>query len=119
MQLLPAANPCCHGMIRVGNSTMRKDFSTGRWLVRRVADEMVWPGSSGIERIRQKLWRRRAAGEPQLPVVIGNCGRPADQECGLKDPRECAVHAGGWDGLDGGTGDWDGREASASSHRAR
>ncbi|MGH6967566.1 MAG: hypothetical protein ACREEN_00480, partial [Stellaceae bacterium] len=30
--------------------------------------------------------------EDQTPV-IGNCGRPADEACGMKDPAECAVHA--------------------------
>ena len=53
---------------------------------------------------------RAADDSPMPPAVIGNCGRPADKECGLKDPSECATHAEGWDGLDGGIGDWNGRE---------
>jgi hypothetical protein len=54
--------------------------------------------------------RRAADDSPMPPAVIGNCGRPADKECGMLDPSECATHAkAGWDGGDGGTGDWDGR----------
>ena len=25
--------------------------------------------------------------------IIGNCNRPADSECGMKNPEECAIHA--------------------------
>jgi len=25
-------------------------------------------------------------------AIVGNCGRPADKECGMKDPAECAIH---------------------------
>jgi hypothetical protein len=114
------------GIIEHGGLRMRKDHS-GRWVVTRDADRsrMVFPGSASAEALRRKLYgRRRDADEPT--VVIGNCGRPADQSCGLKNPAECAVHAkaGGWDGGDGGTGDWDGREARmqrkiAKAKRAR
>jgi HK97 family phage prohead protease len=27
-------------------------------------------------------------------AVVGNCGRSPDDECGMKDPDECSVHAG-------------------------
>jgi HK97 family phage prohead protease len=66
--------------------------------------------------------RRAADDSPMPPAVIGNCGRPVQEECGLRTPRECAVHAaavGGWDGGDGGTGDWDGRQGDLRIWRAR
>jgi HK97 family phage prohead protease len=27
-------------------------------------------------------------------AIVGNCGRSADEECGMKDPSECSIHAG-------------------------
>jgi hypothetical protein len=27
------------------------------------------------------------------PAPPGNCGRAPDEECGMKDPQECAIHA--------------------------
>jgi hypothetical protein len=50
--------------------------------------------SSGTEAIRSRLWgrgrRRRDVDEP--PITVGNCGRPADKECGMLNPQECATH---------------------------
>jgi HK97 family phage prohead protease len=65
---------------------------------------------------RHDARRLRRVADEMPAAVIGNCGRPVQEECGLRDPRECAVHAaaaGGWDGGDGGTGDWNGRQAEA------
>jgi HK97 family phage prohead protease len=27
-------------------------------------------------------------------AIVGNCGRSPDEECGMKDPSECSIHAG-------------------------
>jgi HK97 family phage prohead protease len=86
------------------------------------ANALVEARMKGILSIRDAHRLRRAAEDsPMPPGAIGNCGRPADQECGLKNSAECAIHrkAGGWDGGDGGTGDWDGREADLRIWRAR
>jgi HK97 family phage prohead protease len=52
---------------------------------------------------------RRAAGKPQTAhrsdgageadpaaggAIVGNCGRKAEEPCGMSDPSECSVHAG-------------------------
>ena len=36
-------------------------------------------------------------------TMVGNCGRPADKDCGMKDPSECSIHGFGGSG----TGDPD------------
>ena len=38
-------------------------------------------------------------------ACVGNCGRPIDQECGMKNVAECAIHGQGEVGLDDGTDD--------------
>jgi hypothetical protein len=73
--------------------------ANGRWHCRApaAADVVYRSGarSYGTERIRRKLWGRRrdADDSPLPPAVVGNCGRPADQPCGLLNPSECATHA--------------------------
>lgn len=37
----------------------------------------------------------------------GNCGRPLDKECGMKDPAECTIHGFGSVGVGTGEGDDD------------
>jgi HK97 family phage prohead protease len=39
-----------------------------------------------------ELRRLRRDAENAEPTYTGNCGRPTDRECGLKDPSECAIH---------------------------
>jgi hypothetical protein len=71
----------------------------GKWQCRSTAapSGMVYRSggrSSGTERIRRRLWRRRDADDSPMPdSVIGNCGRPANEPCGLKEPSQCATHA--------------------------
>jgi HK97 family phage prohead protease len=86
------------------------------------SNALVEAHAKGIVSRRDIRRLRRAADDsPMPPAAIGNCGRPANEECGLKNSAECAIHreAGGWDGGDGGTGDWDGREAHLRIWRAR
>lgn len=33
-------------------------------------------------------------------AAVGNCGRPAESECGMKDPVECSIHGFGGAGAD-------------------
>ena len=80
------------------------------------ANALVEAGAKGIISRRDVRRLRRAAANGG--ATIGNCGRPADKECGLKNPAECAVHAEGWDGGDGGSGDWDGKAVRLRHARA-
>jgi hypothetical protein len=34
-------------------------------------------------------------------AIVGNCGRKAEEPCGMSDPAECSVHAGAEAALDG------------------
>jgi uncharacterized protein len=56
--------------------------------------------------ITQRSMRRdgRPIRRDDRPVYVGNCGRPGDRECGLKDPAECSIHGMGEVGFDA-TGD--------------
>jgi HK97 family phage prohead protease len=47
---------------------------------------------------RHDARRLRRAADEMPPAAIGNCGRPANEECGLKNAQECAIHRqeGGW-----------------------
>ena len=85
-------------MIQHRDMLMWQD-KNGRWQCRRVAADVVYRSArtgptSSTEAIRARLWgrarRRRGVDEP--PITIGNCGRPADSECGLLNPQECATH---------------------------
>jgi HK97 family phage prohead protease len=47
----------------------------------------------GILSIRDARRLRRAAEDDPMPSpAIGNCGRPLQEECGLKNKDECATH---------------------------
>jgi hypothetical protein len=35
---------------------------------------------------------RRSSDDPLGNVTTGNCGRPADKECGMKESSECSLH---------------------------
>lgn len=47
-------------------------------------------------------------------ALVGNCGRPADKECGMKDSAECTIH--GFGGVSAGDSD-DNDEKSARAVR--
>jgi hypothetical protein len=117
------------GIIEHKDMVMWKD-AHGRWVVRSTAAPIgvVYRSgarSSGAEAIRRRLWgrARRRDTDELPPAVIGNCGRPLQEECGLLDPNECATHAkaaGGWDGLNPGDEDtWTGRHARLQRRIAR
>jgi HK97 family phage prohead protease len=60
--------------------------------------------------------RRAADDNPMPPAAIGNCGRPVQEECGLKNSQECAIHRQecGWNGENPGDDEtWNGRQAEA------
>ena len=35
---------------------------------------------------------RREAVKRRKERMVGNCQRPVDQECGMKNPAECVIH---------------------------
>jgi HK97 family phage prohead protease len=79
------------------------------------ANTLVAARMKGVISIRDMRRLRRAADDDPTPTpAIGNCGRPANEECGLKNENECAIHRqeGGWNGdNDGDASTWDGRQA--------
>jgi HK97 family phage prohead protease len=92
------------------------------------SNALVLAHAKGIVSRRDIRRLRRAADDsPMPPAAIGNCGRPANEGCGLKNQQECAIHRqeGGWNGENPGDAEtWDGREFRlhkliVSSHRAR
>jgi hypothetical protein len=92
-------------MIQHRDMLMWQD-KNGRWQCRRIAADVVYRSArigptSSTEAIRARLWGRRASGNryqmgrrdaDDITPVIGNCGRPADQECSMLDPQQCAIH---------------------------
>jgi HK97 family phage prohead protease len=70
------------------------------------ANALIAASAKGMKISRRDIRRLRRAADD---ATIGQCGRPLDEECGLKNPAECTIHAASWDGGDGGSGDWDGK----------
>lgn len=73
-----------------------------------------------LERLRKAAKEPRMPGEKRIKAdgmnesdpadggaTVGNCGRPLDQECGMKNPAECSIH--GFGGAGAGSPDEDKR----------
>jgi len=65
--------------------------------LRRQAQE---PRSMSKQRPRLRADEPMSETDPSAGgATVGNCGRPADKECGLKDQSECAIHGMGGVGV--------------------
>lgn len=72
------------------------DVGGGQAIVTRKELETLRKAAKEPSMTRRRTTPKAKAGTDDEPndQPMGNCGRPASDDCGMKDPDECAVHAG-------------------------